>query len=80
MNQLNVILPDLPYAVEEAMNRLRVNIKFCGKNTRKILLTSCQPNEEKEYDLHAVTSGKSFAGELVFQLWLVGCRPSYELL
>lgn len=45
MNQLNVNLPELPYAVSEAMNRLRINIKFCGKNTRKILLTSCQPNE-----------------------------------
>ena len=40
MNQLNVNLPELPYAVSEAMNRLRINIKFCGKNTRKILLTS----------------------------------------
>ena len=47
MNQLNITLPELPYSVEEAMNRLRVNIKFCGKNTRKILLTSCQPNEGK---------------------------------
>jgi len=47
MNQLNVQLPELPYAVSEAMNRLRINIKFCGKNTRKILLTSCQPNEGK---------------------------------
>ena len=35
MNQLNVNLPELPYAVSEAMNRLRINIKFCGKNTRK---------------------------------------------
>ena len=33
MNQLNVNLPELPYAVSEAMNRLRINIKFCGKNT-----------------------------------------------
>lgn len=47
MNQLNVNLPELPYAVSEAMNRLRINIKFCGKNTRRILLTSCQPNEGK---------------------------------
>lgn len=47
MNQLTIILPELPYAVEEAMNRLRINIKFCGKNTRKILLTSCLPNEGK---------------------------------
>lgn len=47
MNQLTIILPELPYAVEEAMNRLRINIKFCGKNTRKILLTSWLPNEGK---------------------------------
>ena len=33
MNQLNVNLPELPYAVSEAMNRLRINIKFCGKNS-----------------------------------------------
>lgn len=47
MKQLTITLSDLPYAVEEAMNRLRINIKFCGKNTRKILLTSCLPNEGK---------------------------------
>ena len=47
MNELKLVFPDLPYAVEEAMNRLRINIKFCGKNTRKILLTSCMPNEGK---------------------------------
>ena len=47
MKQLTITLPELPYAVEEAMNRLRINIKFCGKNTRKILLTSCLPNEGK---------------------------------
>lgn len=47
MNELNLVFPDLPYAVEEAMNRLRINIKFCGKNTRKILLTSCMLNEGK---------------------------------
>lgn len=47
MKALTITLPELPYAVEEAMNRLRINIKFCGKDTRKILLTSCQPNEGK---------------------------------
>ena len=47
MKQLTITLPELPYAVEEAMNRLRINIKFCGKNTRKILLTRCLPNEGK---------------------------------
>lgn len=47
MKQLNMNIPELPYAVEEAMNRLRINIKFCGKNTHKIMLTSCLPNEGK---------------------------------
>lgn len=47
MKKLEVSFHDLPYAVEEAMNRLRINIKFCGKNTRKILITSSMPNEGK---------------------------------
>ena len=42
-------LPDLPFALEEAMNRLRVNIKFCGNQTRKILVTSSIPNEGKSF-------------------------------
>lgn len=47
MKQINMVIPDLPYAVEEAMNRLRINIKFCGKNTKKILVISSVPNEGK---------------------------------
>lgn len=47
MKKINLELPVLPYAVEEAMNRLRINIKFCGKNTRRILITSSMPNEGK---------------------------------
>ena len=47
MNKVNLQFQELPYAVEEAMNRLRINIKFCGKNTRKILMTSSVPNEGK---------------------------------
>ena len=47
MKKLEVSFHDLPYAVEEAMNRLRINIKFCGKNTKKILITSSMPNEGK---------------------------------
>ena len=35
MKQIDMNIRALPYAVEEAMNRLRVNIKFCGKNTKK---------------------------------------------
>ena len=47
MKKLNLTIDDVPYAAEEALNRLRVNIKFCGKNTRKILITSSVPNEGK---------------------------------
>lgn len=49
MKKLNVQLKDLPFAVEESLNRLRVNIKFCGKNTQKILITSSIPNEGKSF-------------------------------
>ena len=47
MKKLNLTIEDMPYAAEEALNRLRVNIKFCGKNTKKILITSSVPNEGK---------------------------------
>lgn len=47
MNKINLTVPALPYAVEEAMNRLRVNIKFCGKNTKKLLVVSSLPDEGK---------------------------------
>lgn len=49
MNQINMTFPVLPYAVEEALNRLRVNVKFCGKNTKKILMISSLPNEGKSF-------------------------------
>lgn len=48
-NSLNVVIPDLPYSAEEALNRLRVNVKFSGKNTRKILVTSSVPDEGKSH-------------------------------
>ncbi len=47
--------PDLPYAVEEAINRLRINIGFMGSDVRKIMMVSSVQNE-----------GKSF---LTFQVW-----------
>ena len=40
-------LQELPYAMEEAVNRLRVNIGFLGKNVRKIMVVSAMPNEGK---------------------------------
>ena len=47
MGKIQLSIPKLPYAVEEAMNRLRVNVKFCGKNTKRILITSSVPDEGK---------------------------------
>lgn len=49
MKQLEINIPKLPYALEEAMNRLRVNIKFCGDQTRKLMVTSSVPNEGKSF-------------------------------
>lgn len=46
MKKLNLTIKDVPYAAEEALNRLRVNIKFCGK-IQKIVITSSIPNEGK---------------------------------
>ncbi len=49
MASLTIKLPELPYAVEEALNRLRINIKFSGKNTKIILVVSSVPNEGKSF-------------------------------
>ncbi len=49
MKKVNVELVDLPYSVEEALNRLRINIKFSGHSTKKILVTSSVPNEGKSF-------------------------------
>ena len=42
-------MPDLPYAMEEAMNRLRVNVSFLGNDVKKILIVSSLPNEGKSF-------------------------------
>ena len=49
------VKPELPYAIEEAINRLRINVNFLGKDVRKIMIVSSEPNE-----------GKSF---ITFSLW-----------
>lgn len=46
--QINNLEP-LPYAAEEAMNRLRVNLGFCGDRFKKIIITSSTPNEGKSF-------------------------------
>lgn len=42
-------MPELPYAMEEALNRLRVNISFLGNNIRKIMVVSTLPDEGKSF-------------------------------
>lgn len=73
MNEVTIgNMPTLPYAVEEAVNRLRINISFLGSDIKKIMVISTMPDE-----------GKSF---VTMQLWRqmaelntvdpVRCRPS----
>lgn len=42
-------MPVLPYAIEEAMNRLRINISFQGSKIRKVLIISTLPDEGKSF-------------------------------
>lgn len=40
-------LPSLPYAAEEALNRLQINFTFCGDQFKKVVVTSSTPEEGK---------------------------------
>lgn len=42
-------MPQLPYAIDEAISRLRVNISFLGNDVKKILIISAMENEGKSY-------------------------------
>ena len=42
-------LKELPYEVEEALNRLRINISSFGKRYKKIMVISSIPNEGKSF-------------------------------
>ena len=49
MKTIHLTIPDLPYAAEEALNRLRVNVKFSGKEIKTIMIISSVPNEGKSH-------------------------------
>ncbi len=49
MSKINLTIPDLPYAADEAMNRLWVNVKFSGKEIKTIMVISSVPNEGKSH-------------------------------
>lgn len=42
-------MSQLPYAIEEAVNRLRVNLSFQGSKVKKIMVVSTVPDEGKSF-------------------------------
>ena len=55
--------PEIPYAIEEAVNRLRINISFLGSDVKKILIISSEPNEGKSFVALNLWSQMARAGE-----------------
>ena len=57
------LIPEIPYAIEEAVNRLRINISFLGSDVRKIMIISSEPNEGKSFVAMNLWSQMARAGE-----------------
>lgn len=57
------LTPQLPYSIEEAVNRLRINISFLGSDVRKILIVSSEPNEGKSFVALNLWNQMAEAGE-----------------
>ena len=55
--------PQLPYSVEEAINRLRINISFLGSDVRRIMIVSSDPNEGKSFLAMNLWNQMAEAGE-----------------
>ena len=55
--------PILPYSIEEAINRLRINISFLGSDVKKILVISSEPNEGKSFIALNLWKQMAMAGE-----------------
>ena len=55
--------PELPYSVEEAINRLRINVSFLGADIKKIMIISSEPNEGKSFIAMALWKQMALAGE-----------------
>jgi capsular exopolysaccharide synthesis family protein len=56
-------MPTLPYAVEEALNRLRINTSFFGRKIKKIMVVSSEPNEGKSFVAMNLWRQMAMAGE-----------------
>lgn len=57
------LTPQLPYSVQEAINRLRINLSFTGSDVRKIMLVSSEPNEGKSFIAINLWNQMAEAGE-----------------
>ena len=57
------LVPELPYAVEEAVNRLRINVSFLGSDIRRIMIISSEPNEGKSFIAMQLWRQMAIAGE-----------------
>ena len=55
--------PVLPYAVTEAVNRLRINISFLGNDVKKIMVVSSEPNEGKSFVAMNMWKQMALAGD-----------------
>lgn len=55
--------PTLPYSIEEAINRLRINISFLGNDVRRIMIVSSDPNEGKSFVALNLWNQMAEAGE-----------------
>lgn len=50
MNKIKMdSIQEIPYALEEAINRLRINVSFLGNEIKKIMVVSTLPNEGKSF-------------------------------
>ena len=50
MNKIKMdSIQEIPYAVEESINRLRINVSFLGNEIKKIMVVSTLPNEGKSF-------------------------------
>ena len=70
MKTIEMKIPELPYAAEEALNRLRVNVKFSGKEIKTIMIISSVPNEGKS---HVAVYLWKILAEAGFKTVLVDC-------
>lgn len=64
MRKVRLTNEELPFQVEEALNRLRINIKFTDSDIHSIMVTSSIPNE-----------GKSFTS---YQLWRMLAEAGFK--